>query len=132
VDCSPNNPSAHANIQVCALKYRCPGAPIESAEGKTILLAVRDAKALRLFMHRSLKQLITDQDLEYIHELMKDLIDRARLSPENVFQQISHLSVGPVFTDFVEWANAELLESDSFKDEFSPYCESAESVDTLL
>jgi len=83
-------------------------------------------------MHRSLKQLITDQDLEYIHELMKDLIDRARLSPENVFQQISHLSVGPVFTDFVEWANAELLESDSFKDEFSPYCESAESVDTLL
>jgi hypothetical protein len=59
-------------------------------------------------------------------------MDRVKVSPQNVFQQLSHLSVGPVFTDFVEWTNGEVLESAAFKDEFSPYFESAESVDTLL
>jgi hypothetical protein len=46
---------------------------------------------------------VSDFDREYIDELLRDLMDRARERPEEVFQQLSSLSSGPLITDSVEW-----------------------------
>jgi hypothetical protein len=44
---------------------------------------------------------ILDKDQEYIEDLLKDLLQRARAFPEEVFKQLSSLSVGPLITDEV-------------------------------
>jgi hypothetical protein len=41
--------------------------------------------------------------LAYLDELLKDLSHRAKTFPEDVFQQLSNLSVGPIITDEVRW-----------------------------
>jgi hypothetical protein len=46
-------------------------------------------------------QQISDQDQEYIDELLKDVLHRAKTFPDEVFQQLSSLSVGPIVTDAV-------------------------------
>jgi hypothetical protein len=80
------------------------------AEEVVILLAVRDEKGLMLYVPRTLRQLISDPDWNYIDELLKDLNRRAAFSPDAVFEQISNLSVGPIVTDTVR--RTELPESE--------------------
>jgi hypothetical protein len=46
---------------------------------------------------------ISYSDQEYIDDLLKDLIHRAKAFPDEVFQQLSNLSVGPIITDTVGW-----------------------------
>jgi hypothetical protein len=58
---------------------------------------------LKLYTHPFLVRHLSDLYQEYIDDLLKDLSHRARTFPDEVFQQLSNLSVGPIFTDKVEW-----------------------------
>ena len=82
---------------------------IESAAGVVILMAIRDPSGLRLYVCRSYKQHVSDRDQAYIDDLLMDLVLRSKTHPDEVFEQLSNLSVGPVITDAVEWV--ELRES---------------------
>jgi hypothetical protein len=53
-----------------------------------------------------LRQQISEADREYINELLLDFEDRRRETPEELFEQLSHLSVGPLVTDSVAWREA--------------------------
>jgi hypothetical protein len=70
------------------------------------LLAIKDSAGLQLYAHCALRQQISDRDREYILDLVKDLSDRGKTCPEEVFQQLSSLSVGPMITDEVGWIEA--------------------------
>ena len=100
IDAGRNSPSK-SSVQICTLRYCRPGSPVESTDGPVILLAVKDRADLRLYAHRTLRQQISDRDQEYIDDLLKDLIRRSKTTPDEVFQQLSNLSVGPIVTDVV-------------------------------
>jgi hypothetical protein len=76
---------------------------IESTEGVVFLLAVRDDAGLKLYTDATLVRYLYDFDQEYIDDLLKDLVHRAKTSPDEVFQQLSNLSAGPIITDTVRW-----------------------------
>jgi hypothetical protein len=85
------------------IKYLPPESMIESTAGVVILMAIRDSVGLRLFVHRSYKQHISDRDQAYIDDLLMDLVLRSKTHPDEVFEQLSNLSVGPVITGGVGW-----------------------------
>jgi hypothetical protein len=76
---------------------------IDSTEGVVILLALKDGAGLKLYAHSALRQQISDRDQGYIEDLLKDLTERVKAFPEDVFRQLASLSVGPVITDEVRW-----------------------------
>jgi hypothetical protein len=92
-------------MEFCALKYGLPAAQAGSDSGAVILLAVKDANALRLYLHRAFQQQTTDRDLRYMNELLPDLVQRSKRAPEAAFRQLSQLSVGPLVTDEVGQRN---------------------------
>jgi hypothetical protein len=65
------------------------------------LLAAKNVAGLKLYAHRTLMQQILDKDQEYIENLLKDLLERAKAFPDEVFKQLSGLSVGPLITDAI-------------------------------
>jgi hypothetical protein len=69
-----------------------------------ILFAVKAGSCLRLYIRHGLRQQISDEDGAYIETLLKDLKRRAVESPEEVFEQMSHLSVGSVVTEMRDWS----------------------------
>jgi hypothetical protein len=120
--------SARTRLHVCALKYCLPEERSAASQGRVILFAVKDAEDLRLYLHHALKQQITDSDLPYFDALMKDLLSRLKESPDDVFEQLSNLSVGPIVTDSVEWIDAG---QENFGVNFYLYTEAVESVDSF-
>lgn len=92
-----------SSTRICTVKYRRPESMIESTEGVVFLLAIQDDAGLKLYAHRTLMRQISDRDREYIDDLLKDLIHRAKTFPDEVFQQLSNLSAGPIITDKVGW-----------------------------
>ena len=91
-----------SSVRICTLLYCPPQSLIELTEGFVILLALRDAVGLSLYVHRSRMQLVSERDQEYIEDLLMDLAERAKRHPEDVFQQLANLSSGPLVTDAVE------------------------------
>lgn len=84
----------------CALEYR-PGAQWStppSAESVILLVVEDDEAGLRFLLHPHLQSLILAQDRDYISALLKDFSERAKLHPEDLFQQLCTLSVGPLIT----------------------------------
>lgn len=53
-------------------------------------------------MHHALKQRVSETDIKYVEDLLEDLLQRSKQYPEDVFQQLSNLSVGPLVADAVE------------------------------
>jgi hypothetical protein len=45
-----------------------------------------------------LNTIVRDNDLAYIESLFKDFLERAKLNPEALFNQLSSLGVGPLVT----------------------------------
>ena len=68
------------------------------------MIAVKNAAGLKLYAQRDLRQKISERDWEYFDELLKDLHLRSSEDPEQVFAQISNLSVGPIITAAVKQA----------------------------
>ena len=71
---------------------------IEPVTGPVLLLATKNDAGLKLYAHRTLMRQILDKDQEYVRDLLKDLLQRARTFPDEVFKQLSGLSVGPLVT----------------------------------
>lgn len=67
------------------------------------MIAIRDDAGLKLYTYPFLVRHHSELDQEYIDDLLKDLIHRAKAFPDEVFQQLSNLSVGPIITDQVGW-----------------------------
>ena len=93
-----------SRAQICALRY-CPEPTVEMSARDVILFAVKDVAGLSLYARNGVRRRISEQDRVYIDELLEDLWDRSRIAPEQVFNQLSHLSAGPLVTDSVEWVD---------------------------
>jgi hypothetical protein len=128
MDSTLQNAAARTGVQVCALKYCFSEAQSATSTGNVILLAVKDGKALRLYLHRSLKEQIFGPDLDYFAKLLKDLLKRVKGSPGEVFEQLSNLSVGPIITDSVQWIDAG---QEDFSTSFHLYGEQTAFVDVI-
>jgi hypothetical protein len=111
----PSPPDSRTRI--CALKYR-PESRIESVDGKVILFAVKDGAGLNLYAHRGLRQQVAERDREYIEELLADMLHRSLDTPEELFQQLSNLTVGPLVADAVEWIELKAVGFASLQPEF--------------
>jgi hypothetical protein len=63
------------------------------------LLVLEDERGnLRFLVHPDLRQNINYGDLPYIESLLMDFIERAKLHPEQLLQQLGSLAVGPLVT----------------------------------
>lgn len=66
-------------------------------------MAVKQHDRLLFYVHRHLDiQVPDEEDRKYIEELIPDLLDRAAVEPEAVFNQLNELSVGPLVARDVE------------------------------
>lgn len=99
-------PAPGAAVQLCTVKYLRPEPKIDSTEGVVILLAIKDGPCLKLYAHCALSQQIMDHDREYVEDLVKDLASRRKTDPDEVFEQLSNLSVGPIITGQVGWVES--------------------------
>ena len=79
-----------------------PDSAAESAAGEIVFLAVKRGHSLRLYAHRDLRDLVSKQDLEFVQDLLEDMLQRAQHSPDELFEQLCDLSIGPVVTDAVQ------------------------------
>ena len=80
-------------IRICRVKYLPPESTIETSAGEVILLAIRDADGLKLYAHRTYKQKVSEHDQKYIDDLLLYLLERSKDFPDEVFHQLSNLSV---------------------------------------
>jgi hypothetical protein len=72
---------------------------------------------LKLYAHRTYKQKVSEHDQKYIDDLLLYLLERSKDFPDEVFHQLSNLSVGPVITEAVEsMAMSEFLRAEYFSD----------------
>jgi hypothetical protein len=63
------------------------------------LLVLEDADGnLRFLVHPKWRRIVAPEDLEYFKSLLLDLSERAQLHPQELFKQVSSLSVGPLVT----------------------------------
>jgi len=106
-------------MQVCKLKYWCQNSMSRPTSGAVILLAVKDSGGLSLYACRSLIQQIPDRDKTYIDDLLMDLVLRSKNFPDEIFQQLSNLSVGPIVTDAVGWVQPGEIPIEKAYPEFS-------------
>lgn len=93
---------SNSTAQLCAIKYCRPESILDSTSCKAILLVVKDSAGLKLYVHHALKQRVSETDIKYVEDLLEDLLQRSKQYPEDVFQQLSNLSVGPLVADAVE------------------------------
>ena len=95
-------PHSGSSALICALRYQGSRAQADAkSDGGVILLAVLGRTGLRFYASPSFKEQIQKVDLPFLDELVKDLVERARVEPDLVFQQLCDLSMGPVVTDSV-------------------------------
>ena len=62
------------------------------------MLALRDEEGrLRILVHRELRNMYGGDDLEYLDSLMWDFVERAKVRPDDLIEQLSSLGdVGPL------------------------------------
>jgi len=101
------NPHSDLSADLCTLKYRSSRSCLETTDGAVVLLAIRQAAGLKLYVAPNLEQQISTADWPYVDELLKDLADRAATAPDAVFQQLSNLSIGPLVTAEVKHTTAQ-------------------------
>jgi hypothetical protein len=84
-------------VRFCAVGYRP-----QSLGGTTftILLVLEDANGDLLFLiHPNWRSLVQLVDVNYINDLLRDFLERAKEHPSDLFEQLSSLSVGPLATE---------------------------------
>ena len=83
----------------CTLEYRpSRSASREPSSNRQIILIAIDEheEALSFFVSPNLAEIIEEEDRQYVDELLQDLRERAVLHPDELFQHLSSLSVGPL------------------------------------
>ncbi len=66
------------------------------------MLVVKSKPGLRFYIHSDIERQVADQDRTYLQNLLPDLLVRARDCADDVFRQLSQLSVGPLEADEVK------------------------------
>lgn len=61
----------------------------------------------QIFVSPVLRALVSENDIEYVVEILEDIAERVRREPSNLFKQLSELSVGPLQTHRVGDAEGE-------------------------
>ena len=83
----------------CALEYRPEESSGPSALERVIIVFLcTESGALRVLSHQDWRTIVQSKDRDYVRDLLDDFKERARSSPEALFQQAASLSVGPVVT----------------------------------
>jgi hypothetical protein len=84
----------------CALEYRPQGGSDGSPQVASIIVLVLEDEQgkLRFLVHPQWRGMVSGTDLSYLESLFKDFIERAKLHPAALFQQLSSLGVGPLVT----------------------------------
>lgn len=84
----------------CALEYRGHSKDIHmSLEASIILVVLKSVENdLSLLVHPEWRSMVEKQDLTYLESLFQDFLERARLRPEALFEQLCALGVGPLVT----------------------------------
>jgi len=83
----------------CALEYRQQrGSDDSGRDAPIVLLVVSRMEGLRILMHPQMREIVQNDDQIYIGSLLRDLTERAKLSPDALFKQLTSLSVGPLVT----------------------------------
>ena len=67
-------------------------------EETPILCAVQSRAGLKLCVLCGYEQRVSEVDRKYVDELLEDFAQRSRLAPEDLFEQLANLSVGPLVT----------------------------------
>ena len=82
--------------QFCALAY--PPQDLSTGPmhaGSVILLVLKDGEGnLDFFVHPELHTVVADHDLTYLEALLKDFVERAKLHPAALFEQLSSVGAG--------------------------------------
>jgi hypothetical protein len=92
--------AVHFQSRFCALAYKPqPFRNIPSGLESVILFVLQDeAGDLHFLVSPKLDEVVQGDDIAYIDSLMGDFIERAKLHPGELFQQLCSLSVGPLVT----------------------------------
>lgn len=88
------------HCRFCALEYRAQhGSDTPWRPPQVIVLVLRDVTSKLCFLvHPELRKIVQIEDVGYIQSLLRDFLERAKLYPEELFQQTSSLGVGPLVT----------------------------------
>jgi hypothetical protein len=86
--------------QFCALAYRPkPESDAPPSVESIILLVVKNENGnLRFLVSPTFREVVQGHDLAYIDSLLNDFIERAKLDPVALIQQLCSLGVGPLVT----------------------------------
>ena len=95
-----NQAGSDTGARICTLRY-CKRESLESGAGEVIFLVIKRGDKVTLYTRRELSQLVAHRDQIFIEELLADMIQRAQDSPDELFEHVYHLGVGPVITDSV-------------------------------
>lgn len=84
----------------CALEYRPQDRHYAASRSASIVLFVlRDEEGnLSFLVHPELRNILRGTDLDYLDSLLWDCVERAKQHPEDLFNQLSSLGVGPLVT----------------------------------
>lgn len=102
----------------CLLEYR---AQNRIKFGTTILLVLKgDDGSLQIYVQPEWRATVQPKDIDYLESLLRDLPKRSVSNPQELFQQLSSLSVGPLVTvevgeNISDRPNLEAMRSSSLK-----------------
>lgn len=103
-------PASDSTIQLCALRYR--GSEADLTRGFVVLVAVKQGHAISFYVPPRWQEQISSSDWGYMDDLLHDLVERAHSQPDEVFEQLSNLSVGPIVTDHTRTVDLQALRID--------------------
>jgi hypothetical protein len=84
--------------QICILMYQASehygGKPIPGTD--LLVATIKETGELSLFVNAQWRDFVSSKHQEYMHDLFEDCKARKRVEPEVLFQEVSHLQVGPI------------------------------------
>lgn len=85
----------------CSLGYQTQSShEAQIASTRVVALVIQEESGtLRILAEPRLQALVKDEDREQIDALLKDLVDRAKVDVDALFNQLSSLNWGPLVTE---------------------------------
>jgi hypothetical protein len=97
------NLAQNNGLQFCVLEYKPHNqAAVSMRLAPILLLVLRNEKgSLQFLVHPDWRSTVQSEDLKYFDCLFCDFLERAETYPDDLFEQISSLGVGPIVTQEV-------------------------------
>ena len=78
-------PASDSAAQLCALRYRAVSSEADPTSGFVVLLAIKRGQDIRFYVPPGWQEQISSSDWDYVDDLLRDLVKRARNQSEEVF-----------------------------------------------